>query len=84
MSASHSDPVLTGGVDQQNKKFTTIIIYPTGNVRTKHPTSFIACKCNTYCCCFSDSREDNHTYGVVYIGLSVISSDDNMLFKTSG
>lgn len=32
-SSSHSDPGLPSAIDQhQNKKFTTIIIYPTGKI----------------------------------------------------
>lgn len=36
MSTSQSDPGLPAAIDQQNKKFTTIIIYPTGKTLMKN------------------------------------------------
>lgn len=32
--------------------------------------------------CFSNAGKDNHTDGVVYFGVSVVSSNGHLLFKT--
>lgn len=81
MSTSQSDSGLPAGIDHQNKKFTTIIIYPTGkisNEKFKGPNN-LKCK---YFCRSSDSGEDNHTNGIVYFGFSVVGANGDMLFKT--
>jgi hypothetical protein len=85
MSTSQSDPGLPAAIDQQNKKFTTIIIYPTGKVLMKNPK---AGKHNhmQICprCCFSDAGEDNHTHGVMHFGFPAVGPDGNMLSEAEG
>lgn len=87
MSTSQSDPGLPPAIDQQNKKFTTIIIYPTGEILMKNPETG---KHNNHMqtlgalCCFSDAGEDNHTHGVVHSGLPAVSPHGNMLLEAEG
>lgn len=81
MSTSHGgDAGLPAAVDHPNKKFTTIIIYPTGK-ETQHRFGKTNVSSNRVGKIrFSDAGEDHHSHGVVHPGLPTGRTHDHMLF----